>query len=200
MEYFSNLTAIFPLSDSEGSPTNGINSELIKELSMSENAITSDELQIICNEHDLFLQNGGIGGSWQTILVSGLVIGVYFGANSTVGKQAALNGKRIENVMIKPLKLPYTNGVGLICKNQNLCNSDFHKSLFTDCIFENSCFENANLQGVDFSRSNLRNCSFKNADLSFADFENCDCTGTDFRGAKLHDSRFPGAILLNILR
>jgi hypothetical protein len=191
---------IFPLCAEEGSSTDTINSELIYSMTESTTPISKKEFQKIIEAHNLFLSSGGVGGTWQTLLVSGLVLGIYFGVNAKEGEQAQFAGKILTDLDLKNKSLSFINGIGMICRKLNFLKSDLKNGLFTDSYFEGSCFEEANLSGCDFSRSRMTECSFKNADLSGADFENCDLTGSDFRGAILTGSRFPGAILNNILR
>ncbi len=195
-----NILNDFPLSWQTGSSTDGINADMIKSLSESEPAITQDEFTTLLSSHSEFLAEGGAGGTWQTFVVGGIVFGIYQGAIAKAGNQMGLKHKHNEQINMKEVQMPYTNGVGMLCKNADFSKANLSGSLFTDSDFEYSIFEEANLEGVDFSRSNLQNCNFKNANLAGADFENCDCTGADFRGAVLTNSRFPCAKLDYILR
>jgi hypothetical protein len=200
MRYDPDLAEIFPLCTEEGSSTDTINNELIFSMAESSSPVTKSELEKLISDHNRFLADGGAGGTWQTMLVGGLVIGVYYGASASEGEQAQLAGKILSDLNLKNITIPYSNGIGMICRKQNFFQSNLRNSLFTDCFFEGTCFEEANLSGCDFSRSKMTGCSFKNADLTGVDFENCDLTGSDFRGAKLSGSRFPGAIIKNINR
>jgi hypothetical protein len=200
MRYLPELVEEFPLCAEDGSSSETINNVLILSMAESSTPISKKEFSKMIEAHNLFLLSGGVGGTWQTLLVSGLVIGVYFGVNAKEGEQAQLAGKILKDLDLKNKSLAFINGIGMICRKQNFFKSDLKNGLYTDSYFEGSCFEEANLSGCDFSRSKMTACSFKNADLSCVDFENCDLSGSDFRGANLTGSRFPGAILNNILR
>ncbi len=193
------LSRIFPMSDAPGASVAGL-----KTLQMQQNAelrppMKGSELKGILEKHHRFLSTGGAGGKWETVHVSGLVLGIYTGAKAREGEQANLDRKHIPDTLeLTGIPLPFANFCGCFAKGVDFSEADLSSSLFTDSMLENSNFGEANLDGVDFSRANLRNACFMNANLTGTDFENCDLTGADFTGAILTDSRFPGADLTGV--
>jgi len=190
------LRNIFPLSDQTGADTSAIQTSKLHLLAQVSIPVSDQELLEMLEQHHLFLSSGGMGGKWQTLLIKGLVIGDYIGAEGKEGKQASLERRRFsEHLILENIELPFANFCGIYAKDKSFVNVDFSYSLMTDVYLDSCNFNNANLQGVDFSRSILRNVSFHNANLQGADFENCDLTGANFEGTKMEGARFPGAIL-----
>lgn len=193
------LKDIFPLSDNKGNSTSQLNTSLIQQMAFSNKPLTKTQFNAMLKKHHLFLASGGAGGKWQTVHVSGLVLGIYTGTKHKEGEQAALDRKHIPSRLDMIGKdLPFANFCGCYAKRVDFSEADLSYSLFTDSNLEECIFADSNLTGVDFSRANLKNASFMNANLQGADFENCDLTGADFTGALLEGSRFPGAILKNV--
>ncbi len=193
------LKDIFPLSAQAGSSTTSLNTSLMQQMAESSKPITKTQLKSIIEKHYQFLASGGAGGKWQTVHVSGLVLGIYTGVKGKEGEQAAFDRKHIPaRLEFIDFSLPFANFCGCFAKRVDFSESDLNHSLFTDAMLDECIFADANLAGVDFSRASLRNVSFMNANLQGADLENCDLTGADFRGANLEGSRFPGAILKDV--
>lgn len=190
------LSHVFPLSDQNGADTSAIKTTQLHLLAQVSKPITNSELEEVLAQHHLFLQTGGMGGRWQTLLINGLVIGDYVDAEGQEGKQASFERRCFAKQLdLVDVELPFANFCSVYAFEKKFINADFSYSLMTDAFMEGCNFTNANLQGVDFSRSNLRSVDFTNANLQGADFENCDLTAANFEGAKLDGSRFPGAIL-----
>jgi len=195
-----NNTLLFPLSDQAGSDASSINSLLLQQLAQSDPPIEKEELQQIIKGHLVFLMSGGAGGHWTTILIKGLVLGIYKGPEGKEGKQASFEKRHLEsNTEFSSLELPFANFCGVYAPKVSFSNSDLSHCLFTDAILEQVNFEKSNLHKSDFSRANLAGASFANSDCSGVDFENCNLTGADFRGARLNGARFPGAILDEVI-
>lgn len=192
------LKDIFPLSNKAGNKISHIDTKLMQDMAKKFNALTPSEINTILQEHQLFLENGGANGKWQTILVSSLVMGVYYGAKTTVGKQADFYQKKIIAIDFSKINLTAANFIGSYAEKIIARHTNFHKAIFTDAWWVGTDFEGSDLTETDFSRGNFSNCNFKNCNLQFADFENCNLTGADFTGANLGDSRFPGAILKDV--
>ena len=191
----------FPLANQPGAATTGINTKGMQDKAFNAAPVTAAELEQMLREHAEFLVSGGAGGSWQTLMIGGMVIGGYKGGNNSRGKQAIFDMKLFpQELDMQELQLPYSSWCGAWLKYQNFSDSDLEGSLFTDAMLEKTIFADCNLKGVDFSRANLKGVSFMNANLQGADFENCDLTDADFRGANLDGARFPGAILKNVKR
>lgn len=193
------ILELFPLADISGSDTTAIKTQQMQKVAEINTPLTLWEIKNIIQQHHQFLSTGGAGGKWQTLLLSGMVIGIYVGAEATSGNQAIFEKQHISSEFdLQEITLPFANFCGAYCKSQDFSEANLSHCLFTDAYLENTIFMDANLQHCDFSRANLRNVSFMNADLRGADFENCDLTNADFTGAYLDDTRFPGAILKNI--
>jgi len=193
------LHSIFPLSNQEGRPTIGINKSRITNLAKNSKPLSSSQLEQILEKHFDFLSGGGAGGEWQTILVKGLVLGLY-NAPLVVkdGEQATFERANLSKVEIAKRQIPFANFCGVYKENGDFQNANLSYCLFTDSFLQGADFRGTNLQNTDFSRANLRFANFQNANLQGVDFENCDLSGADFRNAKLLNSRFPGANLKNV--
>lgn len=191
----------FPLADQAGSSAKGIDTKGMQYRAQRSEAFTQEEIEELMHEHFEFLNSGGIGGRWQSMLIKNIVFGVYLGAKSERGRQAILDMRKIpQNIDLQELQLPYSSWCGVYARYQDFSDADLTGSLITDANLEKTIFVDANLENVDFSRTNLRGASFMNANLRGADFENCDLTDSDFRGALLEGTRFPGAILKGVQR
>lgn len=198
-QYSKEILQHFPLSGTLGADTSNVKTKQMQKVAKLKTPLTLLEIKKIIEDHHQFLSTGGVGGKWERLLFSGIVFGVYVGANAASGTQAALEQRHIpSNIDLQEIVLPFSNFCGVFCRNQDFSDANLSYCLMTDANFENAIFADTNLQNTDFSRSNLRNVSFMNADLRGVDFENCDLTNADFRGAFLENSRFPGAILDNI--
>jgi uncharacterized protein YjbI with pentapeptide repeats len=191
----------FPLSEQKGSASQHINTILMQEMAERSEPVQADKLAQILEKHNEFLSDGYGGGSWQTVLVGGLVLGIYTQKYDEKNRQADFSRKHIPaDLDLREIVLPYSNFCGVFMKNQDLSEANLEGCLFTDALLSHTIFAEANLEGCDFSRANLVGANFMNANLRGTDFENCDLTGADFRGADLTDARFPGAILDKIFR
>jgi len=188
----------FPFSTERGSPSEHINSEMMRQMTESKPEITEKEFAKIMSKHKLFIENGGLGGTWETLLVANLVMGIYYDAKPSKGKQADFFHKNISKIILKNKNYSTANFIASIGENVDISNSVMKNCIFTDAYWSNSNFENCDLQGTDFSRSDMRNCNFRNCNLENTDFENCNLEGSDFTGAKLFGSKFPGAILKDV--
>lgn len=187
---------LFPLSDQLGSDMSAINSTLIQQLAQNDPPLPKEELEQIIKEHLVFLMSGGAGGHWKTILIKGLVLGIYRGPEGKEGKQASFEKRHLDAAIeLSSLELPFANFCGVFAPQVSFFNADLSHCLLTDATLENANFQKSNLHNSDFSRANLAGASFVNSDCSGADFENCNLTGADFRGARLNGARFPGAQL-----
>lgn len=197
--YPKEILEFFPKVSVSGSDTTAIKTNKMQEVAESKTPLTALEIKNMIEQHHLFLSTGGAGGKWQTLLVSGMVIGIYTGVDASSGIQAIFEKQHIDSeIDLQEVILPFANFCGVFCKYQDFSEANLSHCLFTDALLEHTIFMDANLQQSDFSRANLRNVSFMNADLRGADFENCDLTNADFTGAYLENARFPGAILKNI--
>ncbi len=190
----------FPFSDQSGSDVSTINSLLLQQLAQDDTPLEKEELQRIIKDHLVFLMSGGAGGDWTTILIKGLVLGIYKGPEGKDGKQASFEKKHLRLATeLSSLELPFANFCGVYAPQVSFANSDLSHCLFTDAQLTEVNFQKTNLHGTDFSRANLARASFVDSDCSGADFENCNLTGADFRGARLNSARFPGAILDEVI-
>ncbi len=172
---------------------------MIESLAQSTPPLDKKAWKALVEEHRRFLQNGGAGGSWQLLSVSGLPLNMYVGAQASEGTQAVLRLKNIAGTQAKKADLSYADLSGCYAKEANFTQADLTRSVATDAIFDGALFEGAKLQYTDFSGSRLGGANFRHADLTGADFECADLTGADFSGAILEGSRFPGATLNGVI-
>jgi uncharacterized protein YjbI with pentapeptide repeats len=197
--YSKDLKTVFPYSDVLGSDTSNIKTQNMQKVAASKPSLTSEEIKNMIIQHHQFLSTGGAGGNWQTLLLQGMVIGIYVGVDAVSGTQAIFEKRHIDaTIDLQEVILPFANFCAVFCQNQDFSEANLSHCLFTDADLENTIFADADLKNCDFSRANLKNVSFMNADLRGTDFENCDLTNADFRGAFLEGSRFPGAILKGV--
>ena len=197
--YPKEVLDVFLQAGDSGADTTAIKTRQMQQAAEMKSPLTDSEIKNIIRQHYEFLSTGGAGGRWQTLLLSGIVTGIYIGAEATAGTQAVFEKLHIDSEYdLQEINLPFANFCGVFCKYQDFSGADLSHCLFTDAYLEHTIFMDANLQNTDFSRANLRHVSFMNADLRGADFENCDLTNADFTGAHLDNARFPGATLKNI--
>jgi len=165
--------------------------------------MTQEEFDTKLEEHNKFINSGGAGGSWQTFVTEGgmkkgLILGVYMGAKGSEGEQLKLSHSNLEKLKLDSITLTYADFVGVLCRNQNLKNTDLTGSLSTDSDYSGSNFEGANLSNADFSRSEMSNCNFNKANLTNTDMEDVDLTGSDLRGAILNGTMLKNTILKDV--
>ncbi|MCF2141186.1 MAG: pentapeptide repeat-containing protein [Candidatus Lokiarchaeota archaeon] len=192
------LQEYFPLSDKPGSDYSDVDYKHLRHIAESSKAVTPQEFQQLLHDHKEFIKLGGGGGQWQTMNINGVILGIYLGKKEIKG-QAVLNNRRLDQLKLAEISLPYSNLVGILAEGMDWHRINLNHSLITDSMLKNTCFDDATCIGTDFSRSDLRNCSFRNANLKYADFENCNLEGADFTGANLKNARFPGANLANVV-
>lgn len=191
-----NISDHFPLSDQKGTDADSINVALTRQLAKKRKPFISEKLAQIVAQHHAFLASGGAGGTWKTILLKGLVFGIYDGGEGNQGKQASFEHAHIlPDCFFKDLALPFSNWCGAFADQLNANGIELSHSLLTDASLVAADFSRARLCNADFSRADLRGADFRNADCAGVDFENCDLRGADFRGARLPNARFPGANL-----
>lgn len=200
MTDLSLMYAFFPLSNQSGQPTNGIDKKRITGLAKAATPLLPGQLEKIVEKHFDFLFAGGAGGEWQTILVGGLVVGMYKVPEVLkAGEQANFERANLSKTDLANREIPFANFCGVFKENGDFSNADLSYCLFTDAFLEGGDFHGTNLQNTDFSRANLRGANFQYANLKGVDFENCDLQGADFRNTKLSETRFPGANLQGVL-
>ncbi len=192
----NNMSDHFPLSDQKGTNCNVINLSLTRQLAKKKKPLTPDKLVRIVARHHTFLASGGAGGKWKTILLKGLVFGIYDGGEGSKGKQANFEHAHIlSNCFFNDLALPFSNWCGVFADRLNASGIELSHSLLTDASLVSANFSGARLCNADFSRADLRGANFRDADCAGVDFENCDLRGADFRGARLPNARFLGVRL-----
>jgi hypothetical protein len=165
---------------------------------LAENApVSPEQLGAIVRKQRAFLEEGGGGGKWATVVAGGMVFAIYRGPP---GNAAELRYKKLEGLDLRGLVLPYSEWIGSLCRGQDLSAADLTGSVLTDVDFTGTSFRNAKLARTDFSRSRLINCDLQGADLTGADLENADFSGADLRGAMLGDIKTPGTIFTGARR
>lgn len=194
------ISSIFPFSDLPGSSISHINRNRMNSLAKSKRPIDTLQLDKILNQHLLFLEHGGAGGTWLTVVINGIVTGIYNGPQVGRGKQAQLEHNHFgSSCTLKKRSLPFSNCCGIYAPELQCQHVNLSHSLLTDTDLSCANFKNAQLKKVDFSRSVLTGVDFRGADLRYADFEHCDLRTANFRGANLHGARFPGVKLEGVL-
>ncbi len=188
----------FPEADLPGDDFSDVDYQYMHAAAEQSLPFSKQEWEEILSQHALFLKAGGGSGSWQTMNLNGVILGMYAGPSVSQGAHALLNNRKLEGVNLSQINLAYANLVGVIARSQDFRDSNLNHALITDSVLVGADFSRSNLMGADFSRSNLRGCNFSRANLKYCDFENCDLTDADFTGANLSHSRFPGAILNGI--
>ena len=192
----NNLQDHFPLSNEKGSDQSSINKPLIRQLALKKQPLSNNKIQRLVSEHHKFLASGGAGGKWKTILLKGLVFGIYDGVKAMEGNQANFEHAHIlPDCIFNDLSLPFSNWCGAFADNLNGIGIELSYSLLSDASLVGANFSKSRLCNADFSRADLRGANFQGADCASVDFENCDLRGADFRGARLPNARFPGADL-----
>ncbi len=195
-----NISHHFPLSDQKGRDHTKINLSLTRQLALRKEPLSPNRLCEIISQHHAFLASGGAGGKWKTILLKGLVFGIYDGAEANKGKQANFEHAHIiSDSFFNGKALPFSNWCGVFADHLKASGIELSYSLLTDASLVGADFSQARLCNSDFSRADLRGADFRGADCVGVDFENCDLRGADFRGARLPNARFPGAKLRNVL-
>lgn len=153
---------------------------MMKVMRESATKISPKQWEATLKDHAAFLAGGGGGGKWQTMSVGegpgGLVLGVYLGPKSELGKQAAVSQSNLEDLDLKRVELPYANILGVKCCKRDFEGANLEGSLFTDSDFTGTSFKNANVSKADFSRSVMVDCDFTGANVTGTDFENVDLT------------------------
>jgi len=186
----------FPLSNQKGSDQTNINLSWMRQKALKKHPLSNDHISKLILEHHMFLGSGGAGGKWITILIKGLVFGIYDGLEAKEGNQASFEYAYIQpDCNFEELALPFSNWCGVFADNLNATGIELSHSLLTDASLVGANFSKAKLCNADFSRADLRAANFQAADCAGVDFENCDLRGADFRGARLPNARFPGARL-----
>ena len=192
--------SIFPMSNESGGDTTHINTALLQQLSKGKQSLSPEKLQEITKDHLVFLMSGGAGGKWKTILIKGLILGIYTGPESKDGRQASFEKTRLDaDLEFSFLELPFSNFCGAYAPQVSFKNADLSHCLFTDAMLCQVDFTKTNLCNSDFSRADLSGGSFIEADCSGADFENCNLVGANFTNARLSGARFPGANLKDVI-
>lgn len=190
----------FPFCNQQGTDSSMINKQKIRQLVLQELPLSISSIKKSIEQHLLFLQTGGAGGTWKTIHIKGIVVALYFGAVSKRGQQASFERKLFpKKLNLQNVILPFANFCSSEIAHINFQNADLSYSICTDTNARNVDFQNAQLAYTDFTRADLEGANFQKANLFGADFENCNLSGANFKGANLVNTRFPGAILTDIL-
>jgi hypothetical protein len=166
----------------------------------TEKPMAPDDFAAMLAAHREFIETGGAGGRWETVVTvadpeTGVVFGVYLGAQAEAGEQADLGHQRLDGLELRGVSLAYADFTGCACLHQDMAGADLRGSLCVDADFTGTNFSGARLAGADFSRSELAGCNFRGADLTNADFEDANLTGADLRGARLASARWRDAVL-----
>lgn len=186
----------FPLSNLPGSNVSHIDRQKMNHLAKSKKPLSLSQVNKIIAEHLIFLESGGAGGNWTTLVIDGVVTGIYNYDGKSTGRQALFEHHQLnDECSLEDQLLSFANCCGLYAPTLKASRVDLSYSLLTDSFLPKANFKGGILKKVDFSRAVLTSVDFRGADLRYADFENCNLSGSNFRGARLEGTRFPGAIL-----
>lgn len=195
----STISNYFPFSTYPGTDRSMINPSRIQQLILLKPPLSKKYIAKAIQQHLIFLQQGGAGGTWKTIHLKGIVIALYLGEEVTLGKQATFELQQLPiGLDLSEAMLPFANFCSSKIEQVNFQNANVSYSIFTDAIAKDVNFSNANLAYADFSRGDFENANFENANLIGADFENCNLKGANFKGTQLDNAKFPGAILTDV--
>ena len=193
-------TKQFPLSRKPGSKSIGINITLTHQHIRQKPPISKHGLEKIIIEHQGFLANGGAGGMWKTLLIKGIVTGIYQHFDIKEGKQACFENIHLSSdLSFNEIELPFANFCSTYAEAVDFSNADLSHCLMTDAMLAKANFLNTILINTDFSRANLKGASFVNANCAGVDFENCNLENADFTGARIDSARFPGTNLKGVI-
>jgi len=193
-----NKEEFFPFSSQPGAAS-ALNQELMHQMSENTAPIHSAQFEQMLNDHQIFVDNGGKGGKWQSLEVAGLTFALYIGTSAQIGKQASFLNCNLSLLHLSGLNMECIDFVNIYYKNGSFRNSNLRNCIFIDSILVNVDFSGADLSDSDFSRSLMMDCNFCDSNLSNCDFENCNLANSNFKGSNTSGSRFPGAVLDNVM-
>ena len=108
---------MFPLSGLSGSSTDHIDRPRMLQLAKNKRPLSSSQLEQMLNEHLKFLDNSGAGGDWTTLVINGIVLGLYDGFQPDKGKQAHFEHLHLkDHCSLQMQILPFSNCCGLYAK------------------------------------------------------------------------------------
>ena len=98
------------VSDQKGGSCAGINKKRITDLARKSKPVSESRLEEIIEKHFNFLSNGGAGGKWQTLLVKGMVVGIYdLPVTIKNGEQATFERANLSKVQLANKVIPFAN-------------------------------------------------------------------------------------------
>ncbi|MEO1437153.1 MAG: pentapeptide repeat-containing protein [Bacteroidota bacterium] len=189
------IQEFFPFAKEPGHWPEALDQSLIWKLGKAQSRLQKSEWQGIHQRHERFLEQGGLGGEWQILLVKGISMAMYQHPENLMG-QAILERANLEQcAFLAEIALPFSNFCGLWAPDLQASKAILFHSIWVDAALASADFSGAVLYRSDFSRADLRGVSFRDADLRNCDFECSNLEGADFRGAQWSGARFPGAKL-----
>ncbi|MEM6725614.1 MAG: pentapeptide repeat-containing protein [Bacteroidota bacterium] len=187
----------FHLSEQSGHWPEALDQQLIWKLGKGQATLGTAEWKAIHQRHEQFLEQGGLGGQWQILLVKGISMAMYQHSEQ-LGGQAVLERANLAGaVFLSEMALPFSNFCGVWGPKLKAARAILFHSVWVDAALAEADFTHSVLYQSDFSRADLQGVSFRDADLRNCDFECANLEGVDFRGAQLAGARFPGAKLDN---
>lgn len=154
--------------------------DLTRSLADSSEEISKEQLERMLSEHTLFLENGGRGGRFQRLGLSGLSLCVY-SHKSTKGTQFSIARKKLPpGTDLSRVDLSHADLSSCICERVNFKGAKLEGAILTDSFFKGANFEKASLKNVDLSDSDLTETNFTDARFLDTDFERATITGAQF--------------------
>lgn len=176
------------------------NAVFIFQFATSQPALKEEQIISKINDHQIFLDNGGAGGSFRRTLRKEYPVN-YYSKKSIKGKQFEIWMRWLDaSVSFEGCTLVSANFTCSILHQCKFNHAVLDESVFSDTQMNLCQLEHASFKNVDFSNADLTGSSFRGSDLSFANFENSNLTGVDFRGAIIHQASFRSATIDGILR
>ncbi len=90
----------FPESEIIGSDYSDVDYKYMRAAAEQSSKISKDEWEKILDEHSKFIKAGGGNGSWQTMNLNGVVLGLYSGSKIDIGSHALLNNRSLSNLKL----------------------------------------------------------------------------------------------------
>ena len=173
------------------------------------------DIQHVLSQHHAFLDGGGKGGVWQSMVATTeanlawfreqklshlapslrkgrLAMGVPFGMyvahdldGDAAGEQANFHLCNLDSASLAGANLMCADLSAVRCERADLSGADLRSAFMADGLFSGTSFANAQLVRADMSRGDFIGCDFSGADLRSADLEDADFTNANLSGARL---------------
>jgi uncharacterized protein YjbI with pentapeptide repeats len=175
--------------------------------------ISGEQLDLILEEHELWLDSEGQQGARANLDYVNLQKADLFHVNL---RGASLRGANMQKLNLVYTDLSDADLEGANLQNANLCdtnlqnancrkanlqyadgyNANFQAANLTEANLQQAKFDNSNLQAATLSKANLQNVSLSRANLQKADLQNSILHGANLDSANLQEATLRGSLLL----